>query len=59
MKVTKVIELFKLFAKCPQCGSDTVGPLEEMLKIDTNTFERSCKCGWNTRIEMREDSVSA
>lgn len=52
MNAWKSLELMQKYAKCGQCGSETIGGGEGTLTITEDTFIRTCKCGW--KIEIRD-----
>lgn len=51
MKLTKALELMETYASCPKCGSSDISGGEGRLTIRYGTFYRSCKCGWEVKIE--------
>lgn len=40
------------YAKCPNCGCETIGGGTGTLEIDTEIgyFKRTCKCGWSVEL---------
>lgn len=54
MKLVKVLELMRLYAKCPKCGCETVGGDTGTLEITDECFVRTCQCGW--AVEVQEEN---
>ena len=54
MKLVKVLELMRLYSKCPECGCETVGGGTGTLEITDGCFKRTCQCGWS--VEVQEES---
>lgn len=53
MNAAKVYELLIKYAKCPECGCDTIGNDTGTIEIKEGCFKRTCPCGWS--IEVKED----
>lgn len=51
MNFSRSLELMKKYTSCPECGNAYVSNGEGKLIIEGNTFYRSCKCGWEVKIE--------
>ncbi|MES1045316.1 DUF3797 domain-containing protein [Heyndrickxia oleronia] len=47
----KSVQLIRKYANCEKCGSELIGNGEGSLEINDDTFYRSCKCGWEIKIE--------
>jgi hypothetical protein len=54
MKINKAIKLLKQFAVCPQCGNGKVGPGEGVIRVNGNKFERTYRCEYETKLEVKE-----
>ncbi|OME29363.1 DUF3797 domain-containing protein [Paenibacillus sp. FSL E2-0274] len=54
MKIMRALELAKEYNTCPECGNQYVGNGEGTVSIESNTFRRTCKCGWKVEIEVEE-----
>lgn len=50
MQLTKASELIMKYGVCPECKNDKVGAGEGILSTNNDVFFRSCKCGWNIRV---------
>ena len=59
MNIVDVLELYRKYAKCPECGCDTVGDGTGTIEFDTTLgyFKRTCQCGWH--VEISEDVKDA
>lgn len=55
MNAGNVIILLKKYRKCIKCGSEKLGSGEGVLEIKDDIFTRSCKCGFN--IKIQEDDI--
>ena len=53
MNITDSVKLLKRYSTCPKCGSDKVNNGEGSVNIDGNLFERTCKCGWSVKVEIK------
>ncbi|OMD29127.1 DUF3797 domain-containing protein [Paenibacillus odorifer] len=56
MNFTEAIRLSKKYAECPKCGNGNIGVGEGTIDIDENSFERTCKCGWNITVKDKQNS---
>lgn len=52
MNITTASKLLKQYSTCPKCGSDKINNGEGSININGNMFERTCKCGWNVKVEI-------
>lgn len=54
MNLLDACDLMQRYAKCPDCGCETIGGGTGTLEVDTQEgyFKRTCQCGWC--IEIRE-----
>ena len=50
----RAFELIKKYTICPECGNKFIGNGEGAIIIEDDSFERSCKCGWKVKIEVKE-----
>lgn len=55
MKSSDVLMLSKRNKECPKCGNEYIGNGQGKLIIDDESYFRSCKCGWNVTITIKED----
>jgi len=53
INITDSVKLLKRYSTCPKCGSDKVNNGEGSVNIDGNLFERTCKCGWSVKVEIK------
>ena len=51
MNPLKAVQLMKEYSKCLDCGNEDIGDGEGVLSIEDNIFIRSCKCGWEIKID--------
>lgn len=54
MNIVLATMLTKEYAVCPECGSDKIDNGEGALHIEENTFVRSCKCGWEIKVDAED-----
>lgn len=54
MNIFIASKLMKDNLKCPKCGSSKVGNGEGKITIEDHTFYRSCKCGWEVKLEYKD-----
>jgi len=51
-----VRELVRDYKSCPECGSNSIGSSTNLGSMGYNgklgTFERTCKCGWKSKIKV-------
>lgn len=50
MNAWKSVQLMRKYNNCPKCGSENVGNGEGKLIIEDDTLYRSCKCGWEIKV---------
>ena len=55
MTIIESCQLMEKYAKCPNCGCETIGNGTGTLEVDTDMgfFKRTCACGWN--VEIKEE----
>lgn len=51
MNFARSLELMEKYIDCPQCGNTYIANGEGKLIIEDDTFYRSCKCGWEVKIQ--------
>lgn len=51
MKLTRSLELMQKYTECPKCGNAYIANGQGKLIIEDDTFYRSCKCGWEVKIQ--------
>lgn len=51
MEVMKVVKLIDKYGTCPECGNKYIGNGSGELEVDEQVFRRSCKCGWEVKVE--------
>ena len=56
MKLTRSLELMERYTTCPECGNKHIANGEGKLFIEENYFYRSCKCGWEVKIQGEEEA---
>lgn len=54
MKLTRSLELMAKYTTCPECGNGYIANGEGKLIIEDDMFYRSCKCGWEIKIQDKE-----
>ena len=57
MNIRKMLDLMKRHDNCPTCGNTYIGNGEGKLIVEDKTFYRSCKCGWEFKVD--EDGKEA
>ena len=55
MKLTRSLELMAKYTTCPECGNGYIANGEGKLIIEDDMFYRSCKCGWEVKIQEKEE----
>ncbi|AHV96145.1 DUF3797 domain-containing protein [Paenibacillus sabinae] len=56
MDIIRAVELSKQYAACPECGNIYVNNGEGTIRIDKDSFYRSCKCGWSVTINDEKET---
>ena len=54
MNIIPATKLTEEYAVCPKCGSDKIGNGAGTLTIDEDIFTRSCRCGWEVKVDVEE-----
>lgn len=54
MNVKLCIVLTEIYSKCPYCKNPYVGNGQGALLIDDKEFKRSCKCGFEVTVTIKE-----
>jgi Domain of unknown function (DUF3797) len=53
MNIVDSLTLMKQYGDCPQCGNDKLGDGEGTLNIENEIFTRTCKCGFEIKVDKR------
>jgi len=51
MKLLRATELMKKYAECQECGNDMIGAGLGTLEVRSDTFRRTCACGWTVEVK--------
>ena len=58
MNAAKTMKLLRKYAKCPKCGSELLGNGKGSLEVTDDTFKRTCKCGWNIKVNQEDKPIT-
>ena len=59
MNAYDLLKIAPFVNNCPNCKSDKIGNGEGSLKVDDNTFTRTCKCGFEITIDSNNSTSKA
>jgi len=51
MYVNELMPIMKKYEICPQCGNTKIGKRQGSIRVEDNTFTRTCKCGFKITVD--------
>ncbi|MCB2300376.1 DUF3797 domain-containing protein [Clostridium tagluense] len=51
MNLIEVMPIMKKYEKCPKCGNTKIGKRQGSIRIEEDTFTRTCKCGFKIIVD--------
>lgn len=53
----KLLYIMKTYEQCPNCGSSTIGNGQGGIFVESNTYTRTCKCGFNITVDENNNEI--
>lgn len=57
MNMDQVMPLMKKYEKCPDCYNSMLGKKQGGLRVEEDTFTRTCKCGFKITVDKNGNEI--